>query len=87
MKPWKEEKIKSTREAIEFASTRAAIIKTFCRAMFDTSQSGGETDRETINRMIELISILEDEVDYLQEELDIAFDVDLREQKAREATA
>lgn len=86
MKPFKEEDIKTTGEAIMLANSRASTLKSFCRAMWDTSQSTGgkETDRDTLNRLAELVLIMEDELEYLEEELEIAGNIEL---KARRATA
>ena len=89
MKPFKAEAISSTMEAITLVTARADQLQSLCRAVQDTSQNTGdaETERDTLNRVFELMYIMEDEINYLQEELLIAGDVELRDRKPTVATA
>lgn len=89
MRPFKAEELKSTTEAFLFLTARADKLQSFLRAMEDTAQSTGgqETDRDTLNRLFELIQIMEDQLEYLQEELAIASEVELRERRREPQTA
>lgn len=89
MKPFKAEEISSTTEALFFITARADKLQSLLRAMEDTAQNTGEkeTDRDTLNRVQELAYIMEDELEYLQEELTIASEVELRERKREPQTA
>lgn len=84
MKPFKAEEISSTTEALIFPTARTDQLQSLCRAIWDTIQNTGEkeTDRDTLDRVQELINIMEDQLEYLQEELAIVSEVELRERKA-----
>ena len=63
---------------VETAETR---LRSLCRAARDTadSKTDGESDRTTINRMYELLTVLEHELDILQKAILDAEDVAMDE--------
>lgn len=81
MKPIAANELTSTAEAITFISCRADLLHSLCRSAQATAQeqNGNETERDTINRLFELLLIFEDEIDYLQQEISTAGDMAAQE--------
>ena len=72
MKPIAAENLKGIAEALMFINTRADLLHSLCRSAQDTAQAsngGAEDDRKTVNRLFELLIILEDEIDLLTQEI------------------
>ena len=81
MKPITAKELKDTAEAITFIGSRADLLHSLCRAAQATAQeqNGSETDRNTINRLFELLLIMEDEIEYLRQEINTAGDIAAQE--------
>lgn len=64
-------------EAIEAVSVRAETLKMFCRALEDTAQVGTTekiTDRMIIERLYILFTVLDDEINILDDEINKAWE-------------
>lgn len=59
---------------LENISLRAEALKSLCRALQDTAHATAEdeTDRQTIERIYSLLSVLEDEINLLEKDIDAA---------------
>ena len=84
MKPIAADKLNGTGEALAFIDSRADLLHSLCRSTQDTTQTAGgdESDRQTLNRVFELLLIMQDEIEYLKEEIATAMDIEANESAA-----
>lgn len=89
MKPITEEQLTDTNEALNLIDARADILHSLCEATRDVGEytSSGKP-QEALRHISNLLWILDDEIDCLQAEINAAFDMVRKEQKAtQEGTA
>lgn len=85
MKPIAAQDLNGTADALLFINTRADLLHSLCRSAQDTaaaSNGTAEDDRSTVNRLFELLIVLEDEIDMLTAQIITAQDIHARESAA-----
>ena len=78
MKPFTADKLNGTGEALIFIDSRADLLHSLCRSAQDAAQATGEdeSERDTLNRVFELLLIMQDEIEFLKEEIATATDIE-----------
>ena len=89
MKPITEERLHDTEEALNFIDGRASMLHSLCEAARDVGEyTSSEKPEEALLHIMDLLLIFDDEIDYLQEEINSAFDMVRKERgAAQEETA
>ncbi len=77
MKPITANELTDTAEAIFFIESRAELLQSLCKSAQDAAHPGqdNDTNRQRLNTVFNMLLILEDELEYLQEEIEIAGDM------------
>lgn len=88
MKPITEEQLTDTEEALNFIDARAEILRSLGEAMqYVGEYTSSEKPQEALRHIMDLLLIFDDEIDYLQAEINAAFDMVRKERKATQEGA